>query len=153
MYHEVFGNAKLNAFQSPKHFEDHYAFYGESVANKIIMPPTVEVDKLQIAELKNETVIPFFGDISYLKGGEALFDYALENPHFTIHVYGKNELRRDLPSNVFLNDYIPNEEVLKILGQSKYFFCKPLTSTVRVTTSPIWTTWFIIFNINSILHT
>ena len=37
-----------------------------------------------------------------------------------------NELRRELPSNVFLNDYIPNEEVLKILGQSKYFFCKPV---------------------------
>ncbi|HRE77705.1 MAG TPA: glycosyltransferase family 9 protein [Flavobacterium sp.] len=126
LYHEVFGNAKLNAFQSPKHFEDHYAFYGESVANKIIMAPTVEVDKLQISEIKNDSIIPFFGDISYLKGGEALLDYALENPQFTFQVYGKNELRRDLPSNVFLNDYIPNEEVLKILGQSKHFFCKPV---------------------------
>ena len=90
------------------------------------MPPTVEVDKLQISRLKNETVVPFFGDISYLKGGDALLDYALENPQFTFQVYGKNELRRDLPSNVFLNDYIPNEDVLKILGQSKYFFCKPV---------------------------
>ncbi|MBP6586069.1 MAG: hypothetical protein KA215_10440, partial [Flavobacterium sp.] len=126
LYHHVFANAKLNAFQSPKHYQDHYAFYGESVANKIIMPPTVEVDKLQISENKNETVIPFFGDLSYLKGGESLLDYALENPQFTFQVYGKNELRRDLPPNVFLNAYISNDEVLKILGQSKYFFCKPV---------------------------
>lgn len=126
LYHHVFANAKLNAFQSPKHYQDHFEFYGESVANKIIMPPTVEVDKLQISENKNETVIPFFGDLSYLKGGESLLDYALENPQFTFQVYGENELRRDLPTNVFLNGYISNDEVLKILGQSKYFFCKPV---------------------------
>ena len=126
LYHHVFANAKLNAFQSPKHYQDHFEFYGESVANKIIMPPTVEVDKLQISENKNETVIPFFGDLSYLKGGESLLDYALENPQFTFQVFGENELRRDLPTNVFLNGYISNDEVLKILGQSKYFFCKPV---------------------------
>jgi hypothetical protein len=126
LYHKVFANAKLNAFQSPKHFEDHFAFYGNSVTNNIIMPPTVEVDKLQISEFKNPKVIPFFGDLNYLKGGEALLDYAQEHPEFTFQVYGKNELTRELPKNVFLNDYIPNEEVLKLLGQSKYFFCKPV---------------------------
>lgn len=126
LYQQLFSKSSLNVFQSPKHYQSHYDFYGEAVSNCLIMPPTVDVDKIKVSKIKEENSIPFFGDLSYLKGGNEFLDYAEQHPEKSFQVYGKNELRRELPKHVFLNDYILNDEVLEILGKTKYFFCKPV---------------------------
>ena len=126
LYRKLFTNASLNVFQSPKHFEAHFEFYGEAVAHKLIMPPTVEIDHLCPSEAKDDSVIPFFGDLNYLKGGHEYISYAEKHPQIKFTVYGSNKLRRELPSNISFHDPVPNSEVLSILGKTKQFICKPV---------------------------
>ena len=126
LYRNLFSNAVFNVFQSPKHFEAHKEFYGEAVANNLIMPPTVEVEKLHISKNKDETTIPFFGDLNFLKGGHEYVTYAEQHPNLKFTVYGRNRLRREIPSNMSFHEPISNQEVLKILGKTKRILCKPV---------------------------
>ncbi len=126
LYRELFAKSRLNIFQSPAHYQSHRDFYGEAVSNHLIMPPTVEVDLLKVSPDKSELEIPFFGELNYLKGGDAYLDFAIENPHKVFPVYGENKLRREIPANVFFREPVPNSQVLEILGRTKYFFCKPV---------------------------
>ncbi len=125
-YRKLFAKAQLNAFQSPNHYEAHREFYGEAASNRIIMPPTVSVDDLKPSDKKIEDTIPFFGDLSYLKGGMAYIAYAEENPEIKFPVYGKNRLRQSIPQNITFREPISNQEVLEILGRTKTFFCQPV---------------------------
>lgn len=126
IYRKLFSNSKLNIFQSPKHYQAHFDFYGEAVAEHLIMPPTVQVEKLKPAEIKQDHTIPFFGDLNYMKGGDAYVDFALEHPEMKFTVYGENRLRREMPENISFHKPITNIEVLEILGKTKYFFCQPV---------------------------
>ncbi|MDC7994051.1 glycosyltransferase family 9 protein [Altibacter sp. HG106] len=126
VYRRLFGNAALNVFQSPKHYQAHYDFYGEAIAQHLIMPPTVTTSLLQPSEEKEDKVIPFFGDLNFLKGGHEYVTYAETHPDTQFKVYGRQRLRREMPSNISFHDPIPNEEVLKILGKTKQFICKPV---------------------------
>ncbi len=126
LFRTLFANARLNIFQSPKHYEAHYEFYGESVRHHLIMPPTVEVDKLNPSKEKDEKTIPFFGDLNNLKGGYAYIEYANEHPELNFPVYGRNLLRQEIPKNVTFNESITNEEVLDILGKTKAIICQPV---------------------------
>ena len=126
LFRTLFANARLNIFQSPKHYEAHYEFYGESVRRHLIMPPTVEVDKLKPSKKKDEKTIPFFGDLNHLKGGYAYIEYANEHPELKFPVYGRNFLRCEIPKNVSFNEPITNEEVLTILGKTKTIICQPV---------------------------
>ncbi len=125
LYRDLFAHAALNIFQSPKHYESHEAFYGAAVQNHLIMPPTVEVDAITNCENKDETTIPFFGELSFLKGGAAYLEYAAQHPDKQFEVYGVNRMNQEVPANVVFRDMIPNEQVLEILGKTKYFFCQP----------------------------
>jgi hypothetical protein len=125
LYREVFAHSKLNIFQSPKHYQSHVDFYGEAVKHHMVMPPTVDVDAICVSETKDETTIPFFGELSFLKGGEAFVAFAEEHPEKRFEVYGPNKISKPIPDNVVFKEPISNEEVLEILGRTKYFFCKP----------------------------
>lgn len=125
-FRELFKHSFKTIFQSPAHFQAHRFFYGEAVENLVIMPPTVEVGSLTISKNKVENVIPFFGNLNNLKGGNAYLDYAESHPEKAFHVYGANQLQREIPTNVQFFDPISNEEVLKILGQTKTFICQPV---------------------------
>jgi hypothetical protein len=126
LYRRLFRKAAFNVFQSPKHFDAHYDFYGEAVSKKLIMPPTVEVDRLKPSEEKDDSVIPFFGDLNFLKGGHEYVTYAEEHPDTKFMVYGRCQLRREMPSNLTFHDPVSNDEVLEILGKTKRFICKPV---------------------------
>lgn len=126
LFRELFAKSKLNIFQSPAHYQSHVQFYGDAVAKHLIMPPTVDVDALCISDFKDESLVPFFGELNYLKGGEAYLDFASENPDKVFVVYGENKLRKPIPPNVHFSDPIPNSQVMEILGRTKYFFCKPV---------------------------
>lgn len=126
IYRKLFANSKLNIFQSLKHYNSHYNFYGEAVAKHLIMPPTVQVEKLKPSSFKQDHTIPFFGDLNYLKGGDAYLDFALEHLELKFTVYGENRLRRELPTNISFHKPVSNEEVLEILGKTKHFICKPI---------------------------
>ncbi|AWM13704.1 hypothetical protein DI487_07410 [Flavobacterium sediminis] len=126
LYRTLFANSQLNIFQSPKHFEAHVAFYGEAVShNYLVMPPTVDVENISISDEKTDA-IPFFSELSYLKGGDAFVDYALEHPNKSFVVYGSNKLRRDIPENIEFREPIDNAEVLKVLGKTKEIVIKPV---------------------------
>ncbi|RZJ68450.1 MAG: hypothetical protein EOO50_01265 [Flavobacterium sp.] len=124
-FRKLFSNSLLNCFQSPRHFEAHKEFFGEAIQNILIMPPTVEVDALKISQEKDDSIIPFFGDLSFLKGARAFVDYASENPQQQFIVYGKNKTDLLIPTNIAFHDMIDNEHVLEILGKTKRFFCQP----------------------------
>lgn len=124
-YRELFAKARLCIFQSPKHYESHLAFFGKAVQNHLIMPPTVDVDALQVSEDRIENVIPFFGDLSVLKGGKAFLEYAKEHPEKQFEVYGINRLDVEIPQNVAFKPMVSNDQVLEILGKTKTFFCQP----------------------------
>ncbi len=126
LYRTLFANSQLNIFQSPKHFEAHVEFYGEAVShNYLIMPPTVDVENISNSNEKVDE-IPFFSELSYLKGGDAFVDYALEHPSKSFVVYGSNKLRREIPENIEFREPIDNTEVLKILGKTKEIIIKPV---------------------------
>ncbi len=124
VYRNLFLNSKFNVFQSPNHYKSHFDFFGKAVANHLIMPPTVEVDKISISEIKQDS-IPFFGQLNRLKGGYEFVEYAIEHPEKEFTVYGENRLEIELPANIVFKEPIPNEEVIKILGKTKTFFIKP----------------------------
>lgn len=126
LYRKLFANSKLTVFQSPKHYKAHYEFYGEAVAKHLIMPPTVQVNSLKPETFKQDHTIPFFGDLNYLKGGNAYVDFALEHPEMKFTVYGENRLRREMPENISFHSPVENTEVLEILGKTKYFICQPV---------------------------
>ncbi|TYA53162.1 glycosyltransferase family 9 protein [Formosa maritima] len=126
LYRKLFAKASLNIFQSPKHYQSHYEFFGEAISNYNIKPPTVFVDDLQPSKWKVEDTIPFFGDLNYLKGGKAYVAYAESHPEKKFPVYGKNQLRQPIPENITFKDPVPNYEVLRILGKTKTFFCQPV---------------------------
>ncbi len=126
IFRKLFANAALNVFQSPKHYQSHYDFYGEAVINQLIMPPTVDVDKLKPSEERDEKTIPFFGDLNFLKGGHEYVSYAEAHPNLNFKVFGRNRLRREMPKNMTFHDPISNTEVLEILGKTKQFICKPV---------------------------
>ncbi|HEX9981444.1 MAG TPA: glycosyltransferase family 9 protein [Flavobacterium sp.] len=126
LYRKIFAASVLNIFQSPKHYQNHEAFYGEAVKNHMLMPPTVEVDAIKVSKEKDDAIIPFFGELNYLKGGDAYIEFAEKNPDKLFVVYGLNKLRRPIPENVVFKEPVSNHEVLEILGKTKYFFCKPV---------------------------
>ncbi|MEZ4874298.1 MAG: glycosyltransferase family 9 protein [Flavobacteriaceae bacterium] len=126
LYRNLFSKAALNVFQSPKHFEAHKEFYGEAVSHALIMPPTVDVENLCVSPEKDETTIPFFGDLNFLKGGHEYVTYAEQHPQLNFPVYGRNRLRREMPLNMTFHDPLSNKEVLKILGKTKKIMCKPV---------------------------
>ncbi len=126
LFRKLFSKAALNVFQSPKHYQSHFDFYGEAVAKHLIMPPTVDVNKLKPSEEKNENTIPFFGDLNFLKGGHEFVTYAETHPDLNFKVFGKNRLRREMPKNMTFHDPVSNEMVLEILGKTKQFICKPV---------------------------
>ncbi len=125
-YRKLFANANLNIFQSPKHYQLHFDFYGEAIRNHLIMPPTVDVESLQKKDKKNEDVIPFFGDLNYLKGGYEFVEYANNHPEKVFVVYGNNYLKSEISKNVSFKKPISNKAVLKLLGKTKTIFCKPI---------------------------
>lgn len=126
LYRTLFAHSKLNIFQSPKHYKAHYEFYGAAVTNHLIMPPTVQIEQLKPSHFKQEHTIPFFGDLNYLKGGNAYIDFALEHPEMKFTVYGNNRLRREMPENINFQSPVSNTEVLELLGKTKYFICQPV---------------------------
>lgn len=126
LFRSLFAKAKLNVFQSPKHYQAHFEFYGEALNNYLIMPPMVDINNLKPSEIKEDQSIPFFGNLNYLKGGNDYVDYAKEHPNKTFPVYGRNTLKRELPTNITFHEPISNTDVLKILGKTKTFFCKPV---------------------------
>lgn len=125
LYRELFAKARLCVFQSPKHYREHEQFYGKAVSRNLIMPPTVDVDALQVCEVKSDAEIPFFGDLTFIKGGSNLVDYANQHPNQQFVVYGKNALPNAVPANIAFRDMLPNPQVLEVLGRSKYVFCRP----------------------------
>jgi len=125
-FRKLFSQAALNVFQSPKHYLSHFDFYGEAISNHLIMPPTVDVAKLNPSKEKDEETIPFFGDLNFLKGGHEYVTYAETHPELNFKVYGKNRLRREMPKNMSFHEPISNTEVLDILGKTKQFICKPV---------------------------
>lgn len=126
LYRKLFSKSRLNCFQSPRHFESHKDFFGEAIhENVLIMPPTVEVDSLKISDEKDDSTIPFFGDLSFLKGARAFVEFACENPDKKFTVYGNNKTDLQIPPNVTFHEMIDNEKVLGILGKTKQFFCQP----------------------------
>lgn len=126
LYRKLFAQSELNIFQSPKHYEAHFDFYGEAVAKHLIMPPTVQIEHLKPSTFKQDHTIPFFGDLNYLKGGNAYIDYALEHPKLNFTVYGTNRIRREIPENISFHNPVANTEVLEILGKTKQFICQPV---------------------------
>lgn len=126
VFRKLFANAHLNIFQSPKHFQSHFEFYGEAIKNHLIMPPTVQVHKLRPVAFRDENTIPFFGDLSYLKGGHEFVSYAEAHPEATFTVYGNNRLRRPMPTNIHFHEPVSNDKVLEILGRTKTIICKPV---------------------------
>ena len=126
LFRKLFSSAALNIFQSPKHYQAHFDFYGEAVSKHLIMPPTVDVNKLKPSKERDENTIPFFGDLNFLKGGHEYVTYAEEHPNLNFKVFGKNRLRREMPKNITFHDAVPNGEVLEILGKTKQFICKPV---------------------------
>lgn len=126
LYRKLFAHSKLNIFQSPKHYEAHFDFYGEAVAHHLIMPPTVQIEHLKPSTQKQDHTIPFFGDLNYLKGGNTYVDFAREHPELKFTVYGENRLRREIPKNITFHSPVANTEVLEILGKTKYFICQPI---------------------------
>ncbi|NUY80229.1 hypothetical protein HUK80_04920 [Flavobacterium sp. MAH-1] len=126
LYRKLFSKSLLNCFQSPRHLESHKEFFGEAIhENVLIMPPTVEVDSLQISSQKDDSTIPFFGDLSFLKGAKAFVEFASANPQKRFVVYGRNKTDLAIPTNIEFRDMIDNEKVLEILGRTKQFFCQP----------------------------
>ncbi len=125
LYRNVFANSKLNIFQSPKHYEYHIDFFGEAIGDYLIMPPTVDVENLQISEEKHDE-IPFFGNLNYLKGGYQYIDYAVNHPEKQFVVYGENKLKVEIPSNVIFKQPIENKAVLKVLGQTRTIILQPV---------------------------
>jgi hypothetical protein len=125
LYRTLFKHSRLNIFQSPKHYQTHFEFYGEVIEPHLIMPPTVDVDAICVSNEKVSDTIPFFGELSFLKGGNEYVDFAAQHPEKNFVVYGDNKLEKPIPANVTFRDAIPNEEVLRILGRTRYFFCKP----------------------------
>ncbi|KJJ37863.1 glycosyltransferase family 9 protein [Aequorivita vladivostokensis] len=126
LFRKLFSGAALNVFQSPKHYQSHFEFYGEAVAKHLIMPPTVDVANLKPSEEKDEETIPFFGDLNFLKGGHDYVTYAEDHPELKFKVFGKNRLRREMPTNITFHEPVSNAEVLEILGKTKQFICKPV---------------------------
>ncbi|SCY19627.1 glycosyltransferase family 9 protein [Flavobacterium caeni] len=125
LYRDLFAKSEFCVFQSPRHYEIHAELFGKAIHDHLVMPPTVEVDALQIAKDKDQITIPFFGDLSVIKGGQAYLDYAAEHPEKQFVVYGQNRMASEISSNVVFKDMVPNERVLEILGKTRYFFCKP----------------------------
>lgn len=126
LYRKVFQHSELNIFQSPRHYEAHFEFYGEALGHPLIMPPTVDVENLKPSKKRREDSIPFFGDLNYLKGGEAYVAFAKKHPKINFQVYGRNLLRREVPDNVSFHDPVSNAEVLEILGKTKRILCQPV---------------------------
>jgi hypothetical protein len=125
LYRDLFARSQFCVFQSPRHYRAHAELFGQAVINHLIMPPTVDVDALQVSGTKDENAIPFFGDLSFLKGGQEYLDYASEHRDKEFVVYGKNRLTSEIPANIIFKDMVSNDKVLAILGQTKTFFCKP----------------------------
>ena len=125
LYRNLFSNSWLNFFQSPKHYEYHYQFYGDAVKNHIVMPPTVDVDNLKKSDEKSDE-IPFFGELNYLKGGNDFVNYAIDNKNKTFVVYGENKLRCEIPKNICFKPSVSNIKVLEILSKTKEIFIKPV---------------------------
>lgn len=125
LYRNLFANARLNVFQSPKHYQYHYDFFGEAIGKYLIMPPTVDVENLQVSEEKIEE-IPFFGTLNYLKGGYEFVTYAVNHPDKQFVVYGENKLQVEIPKNIEFKSPIENKEVLKVLGKTKTIIIKPV---------------------------
>ena len=71
-------------------------------------------------------MVCFIGDLSYIKGGHNLVDFALSNPHLNVHVFGNNIIERELPANVTLKKKLSNKEIIEVLSAAEYFFYKPV---------------------------
>ncbi len=124
LFRNVFVNAQINFFQSPKHLQSHQDFFGEAIVNPVILPPTIAVSNLKISKEKSET-IPFFGDLNYIKGGNHFIESAINHPNKKYVVYGENHLHDTIPNNVTFKNLIENSEVLEILGKTKEIIIKP----------------------------
>lgn len=125
-YRNLFAKAILNVFQSPMHLEKHQHMYGDAIQNTYILPPPIQVSKIQDSPEKEKDLVLFLGNLNFVKGGNQLVTFAEENPQYNIQVFGENRLkRRVLPSNISLQEKVPNEEVLKELGKAEYFFFQP----------------------------
>jgi len=125
-YRKLFKNSLHNFFQSPKHYEIHYDFYGEALKNYTLLPPSVDVENIINQVDRNEKNIPFFGDLSYIKGGYELIAYAEKHPDKNFQVYGNQRIEAELPNNISFLPMVENKEALQILGRSKYVFIKPV---------------------------
>lgn len=125
-YRNLFTNAKCNVFQSPLHIKLHKRLYGEAVANHLVLPPPINVKALKPFAEKNIDEVVFVGDLKFIKGGNALVEYAIRNPEKKIVVYGNSTLQRDIPGNVIFKPNTTNKEVLEGLGKAEYFFFKPV---------------------------
>lgn len=124
-YRNLFANALLNVFQSPMHFGYHQKIYGEAVSKHLVLPPPINVEAIISNADKNKNEVIFLGNINHVKGGNEFIDYAIAHPELKFKVFGRNRLRRVLPENIHFYDKIPNNQVLRELSKSQYFFFKP----------------------------
>lgn len=124
MHRKLFACAKLSVFVSPRHYELHNEIYGAAIQKHLILPSAVDVENIQSLPKKENTVC-FTGHLSIQKGGDKLIEFALQNPHLKVEVFGKNKTGRALPANVILKGKQPNAEVLRTLAGTEYFFFKP----------------------------
>lgn len=125
-YRQLFLQSAFSVFQSPKHLELHQKFYGAAIQDNLIMPPNVQIQHLQTKTNKRKCFMPFFGELNYLKGGDAFIEFALQHPDYRCEVYGNNKLHREIPSNVVFKAPIENKKVLEILSETEALLCKPV---------------------------
>ena len=90
------------------------------------MPPPININYLKPSKEKNKDEVIFLGDLKFIKGGNALLDYAQAHPEQSILVFGENKLQRELPNNVNLKGKVPYKIALEALGKAEYFFFKPI---------------------------
>ncbi|GIV33791.1 MAG: hypothetical protein KatS3mg031_1326 [Chitinophagales bacterium] len=124
-YRKLFAHAKLSVFASPKHYELHREIYGEAIQHPFILPPPVDGAHIRLLPKEKNTVC-FIGDLRFKKGGNRLIDFANENPHFRIEVYGSNLTGRTLPPNITLKEKRRNTEIHEAVAKAEYLFLQPV---------------------------
>lgn len=125
LFKKIFSHSLINVFLSPLHYERHQSFFGDCVRNYFLLPPPLITSSIKNYLDKNN-VVCFPSSLTYEKGGHELLSFARENPQLKIDVYGEQKMDIPIPENVNIKGVLPYEELLDVLGSTKYCFVKPL---------------------------